>query len=113
MDNSEIVSSDVSMPTDSLSRQQPKATSEGDQITMETTPVTTKTKRSIPEPPGRPMKPGSNDGGGGREGEREEGGYERQKGNEKKTVFVSNLKMSVTKEEVEEKFSQVSFPHPA
>ena len=61
-------------------------------------------KKSIPEPPGRPKKEGEKEEE--EEGERREGA--REGGNEKTTVFVSNLKMSVTKEEVEEKFSQVS-----
>ena len=56
-------------------------------------------KRSIPEPPGMPKK----------EGEREGDGEGVEKGGEeKRTVFVSNLKMSVTKEDLEEKFSPVS-----
>ena len=93
---------------------------------METTPVVaTETKRSIPEPPGRPTKyvskgergeEGERREGERREGERGEEGEKREGeggegdegGKEKRTVFVSNLKMSVTKEDVEEKFAEVS-----
>ena len=106
--------------------------STGDQVSMETTPVVaTETKRSIPEPPGRPTKNVSKgergeegerrEGERGEEGERREGerGEEGERregergeggegGKEKRTVFVSNLKMSVTKEDVEEKFAEVS-----
>lgn len=90
----------VTVPTDSSPQQQPTG---GDQVAMETAPtVATETKTSIPEPPGRPKQQSQNaDGGRGRVGGSEEG-------KEKRTVFVSNLKMSVTKEEVEEKFSEVS-----
>ena len=95
---------------------------------METTPVVaTETKRIIPEPPGRPTKNVSEgergeegerrEGEGGEEGERREGergegergeGGEGEKEKEKRTVFVSNLKMSITKEDVEGKFAEVS-----
>ena len=81
------------METDASPRQ-PEAPPTSVAVAMDATPgVSTETKTSIAEPPGRPVK--------SREGEGEE-----EKG--KRTVFVSNLKMSITKEDVEEAFSQVS-----
>ena len=106
------------MPTESSLRQQPVTAVGGDPIAMETAEGTeTKRVRNIPEPPGRPQpKEGESeggrgrgrgrDGGGGREGESERGGG-NESGKETRTVFVSNLKMSITKEDVEEKFSEV------
>ena len=53
---------------------------------------------------------GTTRGGGGREGEGvARGGGGREGSKEKRTVFVSNLKMSITKQDVEEKFAQVRF----
>ena len=83
-------------------------------VTMETEPprqpeapptsvsMASEPKRSIPEPPGMRKKEGEREGDGK--------GVEKE-GAEKRTVFVSNLKMSVTKEDLEEKFSQVSLIH--
>ena len=85
------------METDASPRQ-PEAPPTSVAVAMDATPgVSTETKTSIAEPPGRPVK--------SREGEGE-GEEEEEKG--KRTVFVSNLKMSITKEDVEEAFSQVS-----
>ena len=84
---------------------------------METQQVAVEMPRKIPEPPGRPKKSvkeeetrgGGGGGGGGREGGRmevEEGGEKGVK--EGRTVFVSNLRLSVTKQQIMETFSEVS-----
>ena len=109
VDEEALLPSPVTVPTESSPQQQPTSTSNGNQVVMETTPIVAmETKKSIPEPPGRPQilkgeesggrgRGGGGGGGGGGEGEKE-----------KRTVFVSNLKMSVTKEDVEKKFLEVS-----
>ena len=107
VDEEALLPSPVTVPTESSPQQQPTSTPNGNQVVMETTPIVTmETKKSIPEPPGRPqILKGEESGGGGRGGGGG-GGGEGEK--EKRTVFVSNLKMSVTKEDVEKKFLEVS-----